>query len=243
MKQLVYIFLVVVLAACNKQKDIGPGSTAAEPGDFLSADNYRSMQIQVVFEKGFAPENETLEQLRQFLVKHLNKPDGIEIISTEIPLQNSGVYSVEKIREIETKYRSVFRKGTQVSAFVFFAGGDYQNNQGDAKVLGIAYGESSMCVFEKTVEEFSGGLTQPSQKTVESSVLNHEFGHVLGLVNNGTKPVSEHQDAAHGRHCDDKNCLMYYATETSDLISNLIGENVPGLDDNCINDLKSAGGK
>ncbi len=47
-------------------------------------------------------------------------------------------------------------------------------------------------------------------------------------------------DEAHPNHCDNKNCLMYYATQTSGLINN---NSLPALDADCVNDLRANGGK
>lgn len=64
-----------------------------------------------------------------------------------------------------------------------------------------------------------------------------------GLVNKGTALTSLHQDGVHGKHCSNSGCLMYYEAETSDIINNLLGDPIPSLDQNCINDLKANGGK
>ena len=72
---------------------------------------------------------------------------------------------------------------------------------------------------------------------MESTVLEHEFGHLMGLVNLGTPEKITHQDVAHGNHCTDPNCLMYWEKEFS------MAGFVPKLDSNCLNDLRGNGGK
>jgi hypothetical protein len=94
-----------------------------------------------------------------------------------------------------------------------------------------------------TIANNSGGFSQPSRETVETTVLQHEFGHILGLVGNGTPTVQDHQDEANGAHCDVDTCLMYFAVRTSDFVNNLMGGNVPELDSQCIQDLQANGGK
>lgn len=57
---------------------------------------------------------------------------------------------------------------------------------------------------------------------------------------------TDHKDEENGNHCDNESCLMYYAMERPDLISQFLdldGEDVPGLDTNCIADLQANGGK
>ena len=69
------------------------------------------------------------------------------------------------------------------------------------------------------------------------------MGHILGLVDIGSPMQTNHKDAAHGNHCNNTNCLMYYASETTDVLGFLITGNVPVLDANCRADLTANGGK
>jgi hypothetical protein len=52
-----------------------------------------------------------------------------------------------------------------------------------------------------------------------------------------------HKDAAHGNHCNNSNCLMYYAAETTDALGFLVTGNIPALDAACVADLRGNGGK
>lgn len=241
-KFLIYAVLLLVLVNCRKDKETS-GSATDTPSDFLKDAYYQKLVIQVIYVSGMKPEAGTINNLIGFLQPRLNKPGGIDITYKEIPATGKSLISVEEIRTVEKNYRTAHSNEKTLAASILFLDAEYNLNSGNSKVLGIAYGFSSMAIFQKTIREYSGGIGQPSRVLVESSVTNHEFGHTLGLVNNGTPLVTNHQDASHGRHCDSKNCLMYYATETSDIISNLIGGSVPGLDQNCLNDLKSFGGK
>ncbi|MFB6307080.1 MAG: membrane metalloprotease, partial [Flavobacteriales bacterium] len=116
---------------------------------------------------------------------------------------------------------------------------DYENEN----VLGLAYGTTSMAIFEKTITEYSGGISEPPRYKLEATVMNHEAGHTIGLVNNGTDMVNDHQDDAHGKHCNVENCLMYYTTRTTDVVDNLFNSNIPSLDSQCQEDLANNGGK
>jgi predicted Zn-dependent protease len=118
--------------------------------------------------------------------------------------------------------------------------GSYADNN---QVLGIAYRNTSMAIFGGTIADNSGGVSQPTRSKLESTVMNHEFGHLLGLVNLGSNMVDNHQDSSNGKHCDNSDCLMYYASETTEIASFLIGNDIPALDQNCKNDLIANGGK
>lgn len=213
------------------------------PNDFLSGSKYTSLVIEIVSVTGFAPSGTAVNNLKAFLQARLNKSAGITVTLASIASPGKSTYSLADVQTIEGANRKQKTSGTILTAFFFFADADYSGNSGSAKVLGIAYGSSSMALFEKTVTEFSGGVGEPSVSTLETAVMNHEFGHILGLVNNGTSMISAHQDTANGKHCNDSNCLMYFNVETSDVIGNLLGGSVPGLDANCIADLQGNGGK
>jgi hypothetical protein len=58
-------------------------------------------------------------------------------------------------------------------------------------------------------------------------------------VDNGTSLTSQHSDGGH--HCNNEECLMYYAVETTDVLAMLVS-GVPRLDDACIADLRGNGG-
>ncbi|MCB0395390.1 MAG: membrane metalloprotease [Flavobacteriales bacterium] len=241
-KGLIFTLMLALLATfgCRKDKNIEKNVSAQS---FLSGDDFTKLNVEVQYVTGFAPTAATIANLKSFLEKYLNKPGGIAIVQTEVSSSGKSVYTIDDVKAIETAHRSQKTDGSTLTAYFLFADGDYAGNAGSSKVLGIAYGNSSMVIFEKTIRDFSGGLTQPSVTTLESAVVHHEFGHILGLVNNGTPMQTAHQDAANGKHCDDKNCLMYYATETSDVVANLVGGTIPELDSRCAADLKANGGK
>ena len=106
------------------------------------------------------------------------------------------------------------------------------------KVLGEAHRASSMVVFQGTINSLSGGIGQPSAETVESTVVAHEFGHVLGLVNISTPMVQNHEDAQHPKHDVNDKCLMYYANNSNAGLANLLGGGaIVDFDANCRADM------
>jgi hypothetical protein len=99
-------------------------------------------------------------------------------------------------------------------------------------------------IYEKTVQGFSDSAFEPDRSLVETTVITHEFGHILGLTNLGTALQSDHEDPEHQKHCVVENCLMYWTAESGSGISNMIsGGSAPKLDAQCLADLKANGGK
>jgi len=237
----VLLFSVIFLDACKKDDFAYNGR--AEPHDFLSDKKYDKLIVEIQYVTGYQPTASSVDNLKAFLQQRLNKSAGITVLQTAIGSPGKSVYTTDEIKEIEKANRTQNTSKKTLTAYFFFADADYAGNSGNSKVLGIAYGSSSMVIFEKTIEEYAGALAQPPLATLETTVINHEFGHILGLVNNGTSMQAAHQDVSHGKHCNDPDCLMYYTAETSDIVANLVGGSIPPLDSECINDLQANGGK
>lgn len=232
-----FAFSVVTIDSCRKDQLSGP--FAITPHDFLVSGKYDRLELEIVYVDGYRPEQATVDHLQNFLSDRINKTGGISVIYKSIASPNKGSYTLDDIKKIEKKERENYSRGNRISAFIFFADGHYS----DPNILGSAYGSTSMVIFERTLQENSGGIGQPSRFVLEATACEHEFGHILGLVDNGTKMVTAHMDGSHDKHCSNQNCLMYYAVETTDILANLSPNNVPTLDENCINDLRANGGK
>ena len=80
---------------------------------------------------------------------------------------------------------------------------------------------------------------------MESRVYQHEFCHIMGLVNLGTALPSSHEDAANNGHCDVSGCLMSSQLEAFNPIGRLsvVGCSVATLDAQCTVDLQANGSK
>jgi hypothetical protein len=213
-----------------------PGASAA---DLLTADVFDRVIVQVQYVEGYEPSAAGLQHLEDFLEARLNKPAGITI-QVDAPLQMAGqaTYTAADVRALEADHRTVFTEGTTLAMYALFLDGEYAPTP---NVLGVAYYNTSLAIFEETIQAYSGGALQPSVATVEGTVAQHEAGHLLGLVNNGSAMQTEHQDEQNGRHCDDPNCLMYWKVRTTDFIENLL-DGMPELDQDCLDDLQANGG-
>jgi len=242
------IILAFILSGCSSSGGSGGGGSdfsstqnvGASANGFLASDNFTSLTIEVDYVQGFRPTQSALNNLRSFLQARLNKPGGISItLDDEITSPGNSPYSAQETFDLEKENRDTYTEGNTLAAYFIVLDGQFEQEN----VLGFAYFNTSMALLGGTIENNSGGFNQPSRETVETAVLQHEFGHILGLVDNGTPAVQNHVDEANGAHCDVESCLMYFAVRTSDFTSNLMGGNVPELDSQCIQDLKANGGK
>lgn len=212
--------------------------------DILSDEKYKSISVEIIYMNGFRPTDAAVDHLKQLISSRCNKPDGINLVFHEIPAQGKSSYSISDVRALEEKHRNEFTFKKELAVCFIFMDGPSSENQGSSMVLGQAYFNTSMVVYEKSLQDHSGGLGEPELSKLETTVMNHEFGHILGLVNTGSEMYYTHQDTEHGSHCTNVDCLMYWEAETGNVFNNLIGNApVPTLDPNCIKDLQQNGGK
>lgn len=232
-------FISLTFYACKKNVIlVGLGSNAK---DLLSSNKYNTLIIEVQYMPGFAPNATTLTNLQTFLNTIINKPNGIIITTTQINSIGNSSLSLSDAQTIEKNNRTITNNKDTIGVYALFTDGDYAQNTGNGKVLGVAYSGTSIVMFGKSIADNSGRGGGPSRVQLESIVIEHEFGHLLGLVNIGTPMQTNHIDAAHGNHCNVQNCLMYYEAENGFLGG--LGNNIPTLDAQCRADLHANGGK
>lgn len=250
-----FVFIGIILnTSCTKDSvnETNPANnalankkpTGSSANDLLSNDTFTSIIIELVYVENYKPTQSALNNLRSFLEARINKPNGITIETKAISSRGSSPYSTEDIIKIEDQHRTKFNTSNQIAVWAFFADGASASNTNNSVVLGAAYRNTSFVIFEETIKSLSGSAFQPSTSILETTVITHEFGHILGLTNLGTPLQSNHEDTEHPKHCNVESCLMYWTAETNSDLNNLIGtNNAPELDAQCIADLQANGGK
>ncbi len=211
----------------------------ASARELLSSSTYTSLKIEILYMTGYEPDAGAIAHVQSTLGELLNKPSGITIVTKEIPASSGTTFSVNDIIAIENNNRTVFTKDAEIGVCILYTNGNYT----EPNTLGVAYKNTSTALFGKKIHENSGGIGQASRTKLEATVMEHELGHLLGLVDLGSSMQTPHKDALHGNHCTNNSCLMYYASETTDLFSILVTGNIPAIDANCRADLQANGGK
>jgi hypothetical protein len=243
--------LLFLFVSLNCKKDTGSysnptsgfynlsGNPSTSAWNYLNSANYKSLKIELQYMPGFKPDSRAIHIFTDLLNERLNKPSGIFIEEKEIDPTLMERFTLNDISGIESRNRTVFNHGDQMSAYILFVSGSYY----DGNVLGIAYKNTSICFFGEPIRYFIAGGTEQDRIKLMAILLTHEFGHLLGLVNMGTSMVVNHIIAVDDNHCDNNKCLMHhtYEANTQNLILNF--EENPSFDINCINDLKANGGK
>ena len=218
--------------------------TGSSANDLLSADSFKKMIVEIAFIEGFEPTTTAKNNFKSFIENTTNKPAGVEFIFKEITATNKTVYTLDEVVAIEKQHRTKYNSNTEIAVWVLFINGKSSKDTSSGSILGSAYWNTSFVIYEEIIQGLSNSTFEPERSLLESSVINHEFGHILGLTNLGSDLQSDHEDADHPKHCNEEDCLMYWAAETSDGLNSLFsGGSVPTLDAQCLADLKANGGK
>ncbi len=216
--------------------ELNPGASAF---DLLRDTDFEELILEVDYMEGFRPTDRSLDSLKAFLERRLNKSTITILEPAQIPAGGQSSYTANEIRELEREHRDTFSREGVIATYFIVVDGEFSQSN----VLGIAHFNTSMALFGKTINDASGGIGQPARHTIETIVMRHEFGHIMGLVNNGVEMQDFHQDVENGKHCTVEECLMYFSVRTTDFFANLFGGDIPQLQHFCRADLSAAGGK
>lgn len=252
-------FILTIFQSCTKDNSINADSgnnnnsitiiankqtTGSSSNDLLSDTKFKSMVIELVYVEGFEPTTAAIDNFKTFLEARTYKPNGITIEKRAISSQGKSVYSIDEIKVIEDANRTKYNTDDQIAVWAFFTNGKSDSDSDNTMVLGTAYRNTSFVIFEETIQNSSNSPFEPNRTVIETTVITHEFGHILGLTNLGAPLQSDHEDTEHSKHCNDQDCLMYWAVESSAGIANLVNmSSAPQLDAQCIADLQANGGK
>lgn len=234
---IVLVSTLMLLVSCQKEivQDNEYATLGTSAKDFLTSANYTSLMVEINYMPGFEPEAATLNAFSSFLSTYLNKPGGIAIRKNAIPASGKPTLATEDLVKLEKAHRTAFTYGSTITVHILITDAAYS----DDETFATSYWNTSYCLFGKTIAGNSGGVGEISRQQLMATLLEHEFGHLLGLVDQGSPMVLPHRDEARGAHCNNPSCLLYYAIETDANMAPFI----PLLDAACRADLKANGGK
>lgn len=212
---------LMIVMSCSKSddKDVEPSSnvdktanllgTGKSANEILSNEKFNKLKIEIAYVVGFKPKRQTIDELERYLKLHTFKED-IEIVYLELTSPDEDDLTVQEIADLEADNRTVYNDGETLGIYIYFA--DSPSDGDDLEegfvTLGAVYRNTSMVIYERTVKILAGRNLLITDADIEIATVNHEFGHLFGLVNLGTPAVNDHEDSEAANHCTTEGCLM-----------------------------------
>jgi hypothetical protein len=231
LKKLLLIALITCFVSCSKSspnpvdetvileadKKASLLATGDSGNDILSNENFDKMKIEIAYVTGFKPTESAMTQFIDYLKEHTFKTD-IQLIYNELSSPVEDELTLQEIADLEAKNRTAYNSGSTLAIYIYFADAPAEGDdlEGGLVTLGAVYRNTSMIIHEVTIKQLAARSNTISDTDVETTTLNHEFGHLFGLVDLGAFMVNKHESQSANsdgelvgdNHCNQNGCLM-----------------------------------
>lgn len=267
-----FAVLLIALAACHGPSATGDdddatvpdargsGSGSSTPGTVFDP-AFTKVVVEIDYEIGQEPYTgniigfgDTFEPTLTNIDREFAHRKQLTIPTTIAQMQSIGSVNDEEltaadILTLASLHRDQHDTADTKTYYIVFVSGHFADNADVQNgVLGVSIGNSDVIAMFKDVIRTTQSLTTPNtERYVEQSTLIHELSHAIGLVDNGIPMVTPHKDDAHGAHCNNPNCVMYWLNEgASDASSFAISRLITGssiiFDNACLADVDAQSG-
>jgi hypothetical protein len=221
------ILFLIIFVSCGKTTTKKENSFTSSFTSYNRAQNYfqssQKLVVNVFYEPGAEPFigypalsvfywkilEDNLNSIMQY---RTSKPVVIvpKLLSDmkSMPSQKKSIWSIDDVIDLYSTQSSNKSSAAEAHFYVFFVKGLADTG---ASTIAFNITNSPVLVVFKDVIASTG--TNIVQVYVEQTTVVHELGHALGFVNNGLPMKNPHQDAAHGNHTTNANCVMYWLNE------------------------------
>ncbi len=250
------LLMLVVVASCGKIPKLQFRlKSSLEPQNVSAIYGSAILNVKVFYEPGAEPYTDKVLTFKTFDLFHKNIDSLFEGKTnrptvniprelsemTKISVQAKTIWTVEEVMALaEANPNPVAADNSNFS--IFFLNGVSKEN---SSTIGLHISKTNViAIFKDVIKSTANGSDPLVPKYVEQATLVHEMGHALGLVNNGVPMYTPHQDTAHGAHCSNPDCVMYYSNEGTASMMKFATEKVAKLsfvmfDQQCLNDTQN----
>tara|TARA_B100000029_G_scaffold463423_1_gene496706 strand:+ start:455 stop:1189 length:735 start_codon:yes stop_codon:yes gene_type:complete len=237
MRKFLVIAIILVLTTPGCLEDLKneivscENLTGACRYEILQSGKYPRLHIEIDYVTENAPDSDAVDLLKQ-RIKETTDKTSISVSQNSFGSTDSS-YSMEEILDIEKAQRERYKSGNTFIIHILYLNGEYEDND---QTLGLAYKGSSFVIFKEKIEDAAFLLI--SAEDIEKSVLVHEYGHLVALVNNGYESPHDHEDPDHPNHSNNDESVMYWAIESQDIANQIDGEPPNNFDSDDLDDLR-----
>jgi predicted Zn-dependent protease len=227
------LVLILINSGCIESES--PPSLGDFAKSYLQGGKYKRIIIEIDYVEGSRPSAQAQDTLRNRINRYCDKPEG-EVIFQDAITASQSQYTDDDIKNLEDTHRTYDKTSSDIVIYVLYLDGQYKK---DNNVLGIAYGPSSIAIFKEKIDSIAipvWAINQLDSTDYEASVLVHEFGHLLALVNINYDSERSHE-STYQHHCTHKECVMYHSIESAS-IKNLVTQEDPKPPSDFYNDCK-----
>ncbi|NKI33169.1 hypothetical protein [Croceivirga thetidis] len=192
-------------------------ATGSSGADIVSNADFDRLVVQIAHVTGFRPTQAAMDAFEEYL-RELTFKEDITINFLELGSPDEETLTLSEISEFEIDNRTSYNDGRTLAIYIYFADSPSDDDEEDEGLvtLGAVYRNTSMVIFESTIRSLANRSALITLADLETATLNHEFGHLFGLVNLGTPTINDHEETTTdennevigNNHCNVDGCLM-----------------------------------
>jgi hypothetical protein len=242
-------------SACLPRNDLALTSSATSPREeerlsapvgtsaslLLNGQRFDELEVEIQPLGRAQLTQEAINHIRAFLNDHLAlAASKIDITlnpaiqsQEEEALHGSSSCDLTQVRAWERRYRRTRPILNRASIFILVANAPFTDDTPRRKTFALAHQNTSIVIYHPTLLRVLEQPAAPERWQLEAAVVEHELGHLLGLVN--LKGGDHLNESTHSpSHCAETSCLMSENTElAARLALAATDDGVPRLCDHC----------
>ena len=198
----------------NKNKVNDFGAVGSLNHQYLQANPYSRIVIEIDYEETVQPDQSAINTFISTLKQYSDKPGGVSQTGNNSFISLKETYSTSDLLNLAQKHRVNYSGGDTVTLYILFINGSFAQNN---NALGVALNSSMLVVFKDKINQTATALVFASE--IERAVLNHELGHLLGLININYKSSIDHEDANNPYHSNNEESVMFWVVEDISVVN------------------------